>query len=183
MLKLSLPKLEIWNDKTESFEEIGGANVELEHSLYTVSTWESKWKKPFSKKDSFGRKEFIDYIANHMCQTPGIPANVWLSLDGKAIKQIQDYIEDPMTATTINRAHQIGKAHRKETVTAELIYFYMFQFGIPIECEHWHLNKLMTLIDVCSVKSSPPRKMGKRDALSQQAALNKARRAKSGSRG
>lgn len=184
MLRLSLPQLESWDPDKEEYVYLGGQTVELEHSLYTVASWEAKWKEPFSKRKGLTREQLLDYIANHMCQTPDVPNTAWLSLTGDILQQISDYMEDSHTATTISSPKGASKPGRRpEVVTAELLYFYMANFGIPFECEHWHLNRLMTLINVCAVKGSPPRKMGKRDALAQQAALNTARRAKSGSRG
>lgn len=181
MLRLCLPKLETWNPETEEFENIGGAEVELEHSLYTVAAWEAKWKKPFADKKGLGREEFLDYIMNFMCQTEGISRESWLTLTQKEFKQITEYMEDSMTATSIKHQNRSHKSH--SIVTSELIYFYMAQFGIPFECERWHLNRLMTLIDVCSEKSTPPKKMSKADAAKAQAAQNAAMRKRFGSKG
>lgn len=181
MLRLSLPKLETWNKDTEEFEIIGGGEIELEHSLYTVAAWEAKWKKPFADRRGLKHEEFLDYIMNFMCQTKNVSKEVWLSLTNKEIKQISNYMEDPMTATTVK--HQNGSHGKRTIVTSELIYFYMSQFGIPFECEHWHLNRLMTLIDVCAAKNTPPKKMSKADAARQQAAQNAAMRKKFGSKG
>lgn len=183
MLRLSLPKLETWDEKTEEFKEFGGITVELEHSLYTISEWESKWKIPFATQNGLTRQQLMDYIMNYMCQTPNVPQDAWLALSAKELNQINEYLEDPACATTIKRLEGPPTGGRKETVSAELIYYYMTQFNIPFECEHWHLNKLMKLIDVCAIKNTPPKKMGKREAAIQQAKLNAARRAKSGSRG
>lgn len=184
MLRLFLPTCEFWNPEKEVFETAGNITVDLEHSLYTVSGWEMKWKIPFARRGGLTHEKLLDYVINFMCQTPDVPKKAWLSLNKAAIKQISDYMEDPMTATTINSRYsgkKIGSRH--ETVTAELIYFYMAQFGIPFECEHWHLNRLMMLINVCAVKNSPPKKMGKAEAAAMQRQLNAERRAKTGSRG
>lgn len=184
MLRLSLPKLELFNEKTEEFVEVGGQVVDLEHSLYTISGWESKWKTPFSKKKGLSRQQLSDYIINYMCQTQDVPKSSWACLDQTTFKQIEDYIGDPMTATTINRHGGAGRINnRRENVTAELLYFYMIQFGIPFECEHWHLNRLMTLIDVCAVKQTPPRKMTGKEAAAMRAAQNEAMRTKFKSKG
>lgn len=184
MLRLFLPKLDVWDEKEEEFKEIGGITVEMEHSLYTISGFESKWKKAFASKDSLTKEQFLDYIQNFMCQTPDVPKSAWLTLSQDNMKTIAEYLEDPMSATVINRTGiDKPKGYRKETITSELIYFYMAQFGIPFECEHWHLNRLMKLIDVCAVKQAPPKKINKREAALQQAKLNAERRSKYNSRG
>lgn len=182
MLKLFLPKLDVWDEKAEEFKEFGGIQVELEHSLYTISQWESKWKIPFANTKGLTREQLLDYIMNFMCQTPDVPTNAWLAMSQKELQTISDYLEDPACATTI-KSRPYGHGGKKEVVSAELIYFYMTQFGIPFECERWHLNKLMKLIDVCAIKNAPPKKMGRKEAAIQQAQLNAARRAKTGSRG
>lgn len=183
MLKLSLPKLDVWNPDKEVFEDLGSITVELEHSLYTIAGWESKWKKPFANNKGLAHEEFIDYIMNFMCQTPNVPKTAWLSLNQESIQKVNEYIEDPSTATTIKRNNFRPKGSRREIVTAELIYYYMTQLNIPFECEHWHLNRLMTLIEVGLIKSSPPKKMGRREAAALQAKQNAEMRAKLGSRG
>ena len=179
MLRLS-PKLEVWNNETEEFDIIGG-DIELEHSLYTVAAWEAKWKKPFANKKGLTHEELLDYIKNFMCQTKDVSSEVWLALSSDDLKKVADYMEDSMTATTIKRLP--GGKSKSSIVTAELIYFYMANYGIPFECEHWHLNRLMTLIDVCADKNTPPKKMSKTDAARKQAEQNAAMRKRFNSKG
>lgn len=185
MLKLSLPKLDIWQEGPEEFETIGGIDVELEHSLYTIAGWEAKWHKAFASKGGLERKELTDYICNFMCQTPDVPKSAWLTLGQKELQQISDYMQDSHSAITFkdNSITEGKRTGRKETMYAETIYWYMFRLGIPLECEHWHLNRLMTLINVCAIKSSPPKKMGKREAAAMRSKQNAALRQKLGSRG
>lgn len=183
MLKLSLPKIDIWDDKTEEFKELGGQTVELEHSLYTVAAWEAKWKTEFANKKGLTREQLLDYITTFMCQTPEIPKSAWLTIDQATFETIRNYMEDSQTATKVRKLQNMPGSGRQGTITAELIYFYMTQFNIPPEYEHWHLNRLLTLLDVCAAKSAPPKKMGRREAAQMQAAQNAALRAKLGSRG
>lgn len=184
MLRLSLPKLDVWDEKEEEFKEIGGITVELEHSLYTIAGFESKWKKAFASKEGLTREQFLDYIQNFMCQTPDVPVSAWLTMTQENMKTIAEYLEDPMSAAKI---HGFGgskePSYRKDTMVSDLVYYYMTQFNIPFECEHWHLNRLMKLIDICTVKQAPRKKINKREAALQQAKLNAERRSKYNSRG
>lgn len=182
-LKLLLPKRDIWDDVKEEFGTIGGVEVELEHSLYTIAGWEAKWHIPFAKTGGLTQKEFVDYIINFMCQTPDIPSTAWLTLDEKCIKMINDYMEDPHSGTSIKSLEKKRHTGRKEIPSAEILYFYMFQMGIPMECERWHLNRLLMLIDVCAIKSGPQKKMSHKDATTLRQQQNAAMRAKLGSRG
>lgn len=182
MLKLFLPSREIWDDKKEEFSTIGGYEVELEHSLYTMAAWEAKWKVGFTNKQGLTQKQLFDYITTFMCQTPDVPKSAWLTINDEIVKKIQEYMEDPCTATKIN-SHAVNKPKKRETVTAEILYCQMFQLGIPLECEHWHLNRLMTLIEVCAIKNSPPKKMSRKEVAALQQKQNAAMRAKLGSKG
>ena len=179
MLTITLPEL-------ETYSEEGGfiihekAKIRLEHSLYAVSLWESKWKKTFFQIEAMTPGEFLYYVSC-MPIDDDIPENWWIRLDEKRLTQIRDYMADPMTATTIHRSSpQTGK---HQTITSELIYFWMTQFNIPFECDRWHLNRLMTLIEVASIKNGPQKKMGKKEAMRQQQAICEANRRKYNSRG
>lgn len=183
MLRLSLRQLDAWDEKAEVFRRIGDdIDVELEHSLYTISIFENRHKKAFSSVKGLTKEELLDYVKNCMCLTSNVPDDAWLSLTQKDIIRIAEYIEDPACATTIKRdSNRVGR--RGSTVTAELIYFYMAQFNIPLEFEHWHLNRLMTLIEVAAIKNAPPKKMSKSEAARRQAEINARHLAMTGSRG
>lgn len=183
LLKLCLPTRDVWNPEKEVFDIIGGDEIELEHSLYTLAGWEAKWKTQFAKKEGLTHKQLLDYIMNFMCQTPDVPRTAWLTLDNETLEKIQKYMEDPQSGTTIKSPTSGKLTNKRETVSAELLYCYMFQLGIPMECERWHLNRLMTLIDVCAIKSTPPKKMSRKEAALLQQQQNAAMRKKLGSKG
>lgn len=183
MFRLLLPRTETWNEETEEFVTYGGVEIELEHSLYTVSLWEQRWMKPFFGRKSLGRKELMYYIISCMCQTKGVKKEDWLMLTTKNIKEITDYMANAGCATTLNPRKSNKAPSRNRPQTAEVIYAEMFHFGIPMECEHWHINRLLTLIGVCADLETPPTKMSKGEALAQQKLQNERMRAKYNSRG
>lgn len=180
MLTITIPATEEYDDAREEFIETQEQTLILEHSLVSISKWESKWHKPFLSKDNKTPEETIDYI-RCMTITKNVDPNIYYALTPDIVKQINEYIENPMTATWFSDKSQ--KKSSKEVVTSELIYYWMTALQIPFECDKWHLNRLMTLIQIASIKNQPPKKMSKKDAMNQQRALNAARRAKSGSRG
>ena len=183
MLKITIPAVEMFDERTQSFISTKEQTLQLEHSLVSLSKWESKWCKAFLKDDKKSEKtteEIIDYI-KCMTITQNVDDEVYNRLTPSNIKEINEYISAPMTATTFYEEQQQGG--KKETVTSELIYYWMISFNIPMECQKWHLNKLLTLIRVCSIKNAPPKKISKRDAASRYASLNAARRSKLNSKG
>ena len=181
MLRILVPLgVEQWDEKTEEFIQPDYFTLELEHSLVALSKWESKWQKPFLSKQDKTIAETMDYI-KCMTVTENVDPCIYDLLTSNNISEVMKYIGDPMTATTISD-DKSAKPNR-EIVTAEIIYHWMIAFQIPFECQHWHLNRLLTLIRVCSIKNQPPKKMNKRDVMSRNAALNAARRKQLNTRG
>lgn len=181
MLLLSIPlTAEGWDPVKEEFVEPKTQILKLEHSLVSLSKWESKWCKPFLSKVDMTDEETLDYI-KFMTVSKNVDPAVYDHLTDKNIKQIKAYINAPMTATTFKDERKSRR--NSEIVTAELIYYWMIALGIPFECQKWHLNKLLTLVRVCNLKNQPPKKRRTSDTLNEYAALNAARRKKHNSRG
>ena len=180
MLEIVIPEKELWDEAKEEFTHTKAQTLRMEHSLVSLSKWESKWKKAFLSKKEKTYEETIDYI-RCMTVTQNVDPDVYKYLSAENIKQINEYINDPMTATTFSENKQSGGNH--EILTAEVIYYYMIASNIPFECQKWHLNKLLTLIRVCSIKNQPPKKMGREELLKRNNALNAARRKKFNTKG
>ena len=180
MLKITIPSREMFNEKTQEFFHVHEYTIQLEHSLVSVSKWESKWNKPFLDKKEKTREETIDYI-KCMTLTQNVDPNTYNLLTKENIIEINKYISSPMTATTFHE--DPNKKGSGEIITSEIIYYWMISLNIPFECQKWHLNRLLTLIKVCSIKQQPPKKMSKRDVMSRNAALNAARRKQLNSKG
>ena len=175
MLKIIIPSTEMWDEVNEKFVYSKEQVLQLEHSLVSLSKWESKWCKPFLSKENKTFEETIDYIR---CMTinQNIPDEVYNCLTGENIMEINEYISAPMTATRFSN-DAMGKGNR-EQITSELIYYWMIALNIPFECQKWHINRLLTLIRVCNIKNHPSKKMSRREIMSRNTALNAARRKK-----
>ena len=180
MLRITIPATELWDEDKEEFINTKEQTLQLEHSLVSLSKWESKWHKPFLSKDIKTEEENIDYI-KCMTITQNVDPKVYDFIPNDIREKIKEYIEDKMTATWFND-EKSGKGG-SEQITSELIYYWMIIQNIPIKCEKWHLNRLLTLIKVCNVKNQPPKKMGKKALMSQRAQLNAARRKQLNTRG
>lgn len=172
MLKIILPAIEQYDEGKDEFVKTKEKVIQLEHSLIALSKWESKWCKSFLSKDNKTFEESVDYI-RCMTITPNVDYDDYSRITNEHIRQVSNYIEAPMTATFF--AKDKGSPNR-EIITAEIIYYWMIALNIPFECQKWHLNRLLTLINVCNIKNKPPKKVGKKEILSRNAALNAARR-------
>lgn len=172
MLTITIPSYELFNDVTQEFISEDERVIQLEHSLLSISEWESRWNKPFLSNMEKTSNEIIDYV-RCMTLTEGVPETAYLYIDNEQYKLINDYIAAPMTATTISEPP--GKVSR-EIMTSELLYYYMIAANIPFECERWHLNRLLTLIRICGIKSQPEKKRPINEVMKSNAALNAARK-------
>lgn len=181
MLRLMIPEREYWDERKEEFVSVKAQTIQLEHSLVSISKWESKWQKSFLSTDEKTYEETIDYI-KCMTITPNVNPLVYDCLTPTMVEQIRLYINSPMTATTFSDRN-LNKGGRGQIVTAELIYGWMVSLRIPFECQKWHINRLLTLIRVCGLLNKPPEKMSKRDVLKNYARLNAERRKKLGTSG
>jgi oligoribonuclease NrnB/cAMP/cGMP phosphodiesterase (DHH superfamily) len=180
MLQIEVPAGEFWDEKSNQFVNTKATTLTLEHSLVSLSKWESKWCKPFLTKEEKTTAEILDYI-KCMTLTQNVDPNIYMALSNDNIEQIKNYINHPHTATTIKEDPSAPKTH--EVITSELIYYWMIALNVPVEFQKWHLNRLLTLIKVCNVKNAPPKKMSQRQLMSRNAALNAARRQKLHSKG
>lgn len=180
MLRITIPATEQWDEQKQEFISTKEQTLQLEHSLVSLSKWESKWNKAFLSKGEKTAEETLDYV-RCMTLTQNVDPAVYNNLTKDHIEQINKYIEAPMTATFF--AEDKTSKNNREVVTSELIYYWMISLNIPVEFQKWHLNRLITLIRVCNVKNTPPKKRSKRDIMSQNKALNEARRKQLNTRG
>lgn len=179
MLELHIPAREAFDEATQYFVNTNPTTLRLEHSLVSVSKWEARWKKPFLSRTAKTVEETLDYIR---CMTinQNVDPNVYYVLTNTEIKAINEYIEDEKTATTFSNN---DRRDSRQVVTSELIYYWMTAYNISIECQKWHLSRLLTLIRIASIENAPKKKMSKQAILSQNRSLNAARRKALGSRG
>lgn len=174
MLKIFIEEEELYNETTEEFSTSPAVELELEHSLLSLSKWESKYQKPFLTEIKKTREETFYYIES-MILTSTYPENVALMLSQDNINDINRYIESPESATTFGSMPD--RKGQGEVITSELIYYWMIAFSVPFECESWHLNRLFSLIRICNIKNSKPKKMSRGEIARRNHDLNNMRRA------
>jgi len=180
MLVLHLPATELFDESDGSFLELDAITLRLEHSLISVSKWESKWKTPFLSKKDKSREEINSYI-EAMILDDDFPSGLGSRFNSEHYLTINEYIESSESATTFGRLPQHkGKA---ETITDELIYYWMVAFQIPFICETWHLNRLFALIKICNIKNSKPDKRSRSEIARDYREMNARRRAELGTTG
>lgn len=181
MLRIVIPGVDAWDEAKEEFVTTQDTVLVLEHSLISISKWEAKWHKPFLSKDKKTPEQITDYI-KCMTITPNVKDEVYNFLTKENIDDVLAYVDNPMTATTITDRSGARRVSR-DIITSELIYYWMVALEIPFECQKWHINRLMMLIQICEIKNQPDKKMSRKSTMQQNAALNAVRRQRSHSRG
>jgi len=179
MLKIIVGGTEMFDDNTQQFVKQGGTILELEHSLVSLSKWESEFEKPFLGKTEKTVEEVLAYVKAMVLNE--VPEGIFSELSEENFSDINNYIEAKMTATWFHEAP--GAPATRDVITAELIYYWMITFQIPWECERWHLNRLFTLIRVCNIKQAKPKKMSRSEIASRNRELNARRKAQLGTKG
>lgn len=179
MLTLKIPRQELFNEATMEFIQTPERTIKLCHSLVAMSKWEAEFEKPFLTKDERTKKEMMGYI-RCMTITQNVPPETYQLLTAENLDAVREYIEAPMTATVLPK--QSGGPNR-EVMTSELIYYWMVAFSIPFECQKWHINRLMTLINICSIKNQSSKPKSKADIMRRNRALNEKRKQSMATRG
>lgn len=180
MLRITIPATEEWDEEKQEFVYAKETTLQLEHSLVSISKWESKWKKAFLGKQEKTFEETIDYI-KCMTITQSVNPEVYGRLTNENLNEINSYISDTMTATYFSEDKD--EKTSREVITSELIYCWMIMLNIPPEYQKWHLNRLLTLIKVCNIKSNPPKRRSGKEIMKRNAALNAARRKRLNTKG
>lgn len=180
MLTITIGGIEQYDEINNEFTTSKVHTLTLEHSLVSLSKWESFYCKPFLTKKGKSYEETVYYV-RCMTLTQNVNEEAYSNIDDTIISQVNEYIDAPMTATTFSKTNK--QTPNRETVTAEIIYYWMIALSIPLECQKWHLNRLLTLISVCNIKNQPPKKLNKKAILNQNAQLNAARRAQYNTKG
>ena len=174
MLPIEIPKGEYWDEAKEEFLHTKAYTLRLEHSLISISKWESKWHISFFET-KLNPEQFLSYI-KCMSLSNDVPDEAYGRLGEKEITEIIEYINDPMTASSVHE--KPGTRAGREVVTSELIYYWMTKFNIPWDCEKWHINRLIMLIRICIAKENGGQKMSKAETYAKQAQIRARNRAK-----
>lgn len=186
MLEFTIPETEVFDESTSKIHRLPPIDVKLEHSLLTISKWESIWEVPYlSTTTKKTPEQLMSYIS--LMSDPPLPPEVLIRLGARERKLISDYTEAKMSATWFS--DKPNGSSRGPVNTTELIYYMMTSLNIPFECERWHISRLFNLIRICQIKAEaadPSKKNKSRvssQILSERAALNAKRRAETGSTG
>jgi hypothetical protein len=180
MLTIVVPESEGFDERTSEFVPLPGFVLELEHSLVSLSKWESEFCKPFLSSVEKSPEEILQYI-KAMTLTPEVSPEVYYRFSKENYDQVDAYINAKMTATWFKE--ESNKKKNSEIITSELIYYWMLSLNIPFESERWHLNRLFTLVRVCSEKNNPTPSLSKGEMMAQRRALNEQRRAQLNTKG
>ena len=183
MFILTIPSVDdLWDEEKEEFVSRKGAKIKLEHSLVSVAKWEQHYHECFLDTKKLSIEQMLYYI-KCMTLTQNVPDEAYLNISSKQIDQIYDYIENPMTASKLAKNDEEGASPNREKMTNEIIYSYMIALHIPFECQKWHLNRLITLIEICKRQNTPPKQINKQQLAAHHQAVNARYRAERARRG
>ena len=181
MLSINIKSRELFDERTSEFITVKGGTLKLEHSLVSISKWESKWKIPFLSKEKKTNEQIDDYI--RCMSVNGDPDPILIaSISSEDKNRIIDYIEEKQTAPWSTNFD--GKRNtQSDIITSQRIYYWMIVYHIPHDYEKWHLSTLLTLIEICNRENTPPKKMTQAEIIARNKALNAERKARLHSRG
>lgn len=146
--------------------------LQFEHSLRSLSKWESKYLVAFLAQREKTPSEMLDYY-QCMLLSPAEPELVYL-LSPKQMDELTNYINANLTASSV--PNDGPPQYNPEITTSELIYFWMVALKINWEAQDWHLSRLMMLIQITSYKQQPPKKRNPREVLSDMRKENERRK-------
>ena len=189
----NVPKREYFDNRTQEFITIGEQRIppirlQLEHSLKSIARWEAKWHRSFIGRENLSGEELLDYVKCMTINRQEDP-KIYDYLTQEDVLRIIDYMQDQQSAWEISSKKKTKKGKKGGTDTSESIYYAMIQFGVPMECENWHFNRLMALLDYCDCKGGSvsgaggPAKRSQKEIMEMYRAMNEKNRKKYNSRG
>ena len=178
MLTLIVKPMELYDEDSNTFTFTKECALSLEHSLVSISKWESIYCIPFLAKEKKTPAQTLDYI-KCMTITKNVDPKVYSYLTNDNLEEVNSYIGHSATATKLKSSDKVSN----EIITSEKIYCLMIDYNIPFECQKWHLNRLITLLALCQHKNEPAKKVNQKELATQRRELNEQRRKASGTKG
>lgn len=173
-ITITIPEGEFWDEKQLQFVYSKEQSVTFEHSLVSISKWESKWHIPFLSKEEKTQEQTLDYI-KCMTITQNVKDETYSCLSQENVKELTDYINNPMTAAWFSG----NQGRNNRIITSEVMYYYMIELGIPMECQRWHINRLFTLMKVIN-EERKDNKMSTNELYRRNSELNRLRKQRLG---
>lgn len=186
MITIDVPERELYDQVANEFFTIPAIHLKLEHSLRSMADWEGKWHVPFEELEKRRDPEMmLDYVRCMTTNQQKDP-NAYRHIRTSDLQEILDYMNDPMTARKPSRKKR--PPARNRIMTVENYYYLMIQYGIPMECQNWHFNRLAALIQTFEENGSanaitPGKKMTPAQTMKYYAEINERQKSLFGTKG
>lgn len=165
---ITIPSQTLFDEENEKFIDTEEKSLRFCHSLYAISLWESKYKRPFLTKEEKTTEEIKDYYLM-MC----LDDISYSDLTPEVLQTLTDYMGQEFSATVINSTND---SNSRRIMTSEVMYAYMANAQIPSEFDMWNISRLLKLLGVIGELNSPPKQKPQNEVYAENRELNKQRK-------
>ena len=170
MFSLEIPDLELYDSEKMQFYTIEGGCFTFSYTLNKLYQWENRTNVRFIDNPELTIELLQDFVV-FICNEELKPELV----NEKVISMFMEEINNVTGPTVLPKRPNKG---RKNILTSDIIYAYMYTLGIDTKWEYENLNKLLLLIAVVQDISNPPEKMSKEESIEAMRQQNEEMRRK-----
>ena len=170
MFSLEIPDLELFNSEKMQFYIVKGGRFTFSYNLHNLYKWENRTNVRFIDNPDLSIELLCDFMIS-ICNEELNPELV----NDKLIYMFMEEINKVTGPTILPKRPSSGK---KNILTSDIIYAYMYTLGIDTKWEYENLNKLLLLIAVIQDISNPPEKMSKEESIESMRQQNEEMRRK-----
>lgn len=156
MLTLVIREPDLWDEEKAQFVLGKEHRYRLEHSLISISNWETEFERSFFNEPPTTWEEQIAYV-KAMTIKPELTDEMAKYITAADLVAVNEYINKKKSGSNPHRDDK-KKGSSRSYLTTEQIYSWMVGFNIPFETAKWPFQRLWNLILFCEGQNKKPRK-------------------------